>query len=243
LLHYVCSIISLNLKENFLTKNAAIMTRLLVLSFADEPKAVDAMRKLNELELQGDITVYEKTMVRKKADGDYEILKEENREGWKTITGMAIGGLIGMLGGPIGLVVGLYAGTTIGAYSVMNHYDKAEGFLRKVESHMPPDTVSIIAEVEDSSSYQIDTIMLKMGAVITWTDTDLDHVKYFGEQIGEINHQIVAAREALKTATPDDKLTIEKKLAVLHDLRKVKVAAIKVESENTLQITGDENVV
>src|SRR4051812_28059409 len=117
------------------------MTRLLVLSFTEEIKASDALRKLNELEKKGDITIYEKTMVRKQENGDYEILKEENTEGWKTITGMALGGLLGMLGGPIGLVVGLYAGTTIGAYSVMGHYDYAEEFIRKVENNMLSGTV------------------------------------------------------------------------------------------------------
>ncbi len=210
------------------------MTRLLVLSFTEESKAFNALHKLAELESHGDITIYEKTLVRKKADGDYEILKEENNEGWKTITGMAIGGLLGMLGGPVGLVVGLYAGTTIGAYSVMSHYEFAEEFLRKVESNMPADTVSIVAEVDENSSYYIDTVMLHMGAIITWSDTDLDYIKYFGEQIEEINHQIVASRAALKTAENGEKHAIEKKLSVLNELRKVKVEALQAESKKTL---------
>jgi len=206
------------------------MTRLLVLSFTEEAKALKALKKLNELESHGEITVYEKTMVRKKEDNDYEILKEENKEGWKTITGMAIGGLLGMLAGPVGLVVGLYAGTTVGAYSVMNHYDEAESFIRKIENNMPPNTISIVAEVDGNSSYVLDTEMLKMGAVITWSDTDLDYVKYFGEQIEELNQQIVASITALKTADADQRKEIEKKLSVLHQLRKEKLAAVQIES-------------
>src|SRR6476646_7352985 len=107
------------------------MANVIVVSFPEETKAMEALQKLNELESLGDITVYENVLVRKKNNGELEVLNENKDEGWRMLTGMGIGSLLGMLGGPVGFVFGLYTGTAVGAVAEMDHYDFADDFIDK----------------------------------------------------------------------------------------------------------------
>ncbi len=47
------------------------MTKVIVASFKDEKKAMDAFKKLSELESLGDISLYDKIIVWKLKNGDY----------------------------------------------------------------------------------------------------------------------------------------------------------------------------
>ena len=92
------------------------MTNLIVITFSNEAKALDGSHKLSELESFGDISIFEKVMVKKDANGNVTILQADTTEGLRTLSGMAIGSIIGALGGPVGLLVGMLAGTVTGTY-------------------------------------------------------------------------------------------------------------------------------
>lgn len=77
------------------------MTNLLIASFKEEAEAIEASHKLNELETIGDITVYEMVVIEKNADGQAVILQADTDEGVRTMSGMAIGTLVGSLAGPV----------------------------------------------------------------------------------------------------------------------------------------------
>ena len=94
------------------------MKNVIVASFKEEAKAIEALHKLNELESFGDISIYEQIMVRKNADEKTEILKQDDSLGWRTLAGMGMGSMLGLLGGPVGFVIGLYTGTAVGAIAM-----------------------------------------------------------------------------------------------------------------------------
>ena len=71
------------------------MTNLLIASFKQEAEAIEASQKLNELESIGDITIYEMVVITKNADGEAVVLQADTNEGVRTLSGMAIGTLIG----------------------------------------------------------------------------------------------------------------------------------------------------
>ena len=200
------------------------MTNVIVVSFQEETKAIEALHKLNELESLGDISVYEKIMIRKKPNGESEILEEDSSEGWRILTGMGVGSLLGMLGGPIGFVFGLYTGTAVGAIADANHYDFAEDFIAKVENKMQAGTTSIIAELDEDSEVFIDTYLKPFGAVITRSDVDFEFDKYEHEQIDEIDEEIANERAAFKEARKEDRKKIQRKIADLKEKRKEKIA-------------------
>jgi len=49
------------------------MTKIVVVSFTEETKAIEALHKLNELHALGDISIYEKVMFRKRTNGEAEV--------------------------------------------------------------------------------------------------------------------------------------------------------------------------
>src|SRR4030095_7948999 len=91
------------------------MTNLIVISFKNESQAIEGSHKLTELESFGDITVYERVMLKKSATGEKTVLQSETSDGVRTLSGMALGTLVGALAGPVGMLVGMMTGTLAGA--------------------------------------------------------------------------------------------------------------------------------
>jgi len=200
------------------------MKNVIVASFKEEAKAIDALHKLNELELVGDISIYEQIMIRKKANGEIETLKRDDSEGWRTFTGAAIGSMLGLLGGPVGFVIGLYTGTAIGAIAELDHFDFAEDFMAKIEKKIPVGNTSIIAEIEEESKAFVDTELKPFGAVITRSSVEYDYDNYVNEQLDAIEDDIAEDRAALKKAAGNEKKKIQKKIAELKEKRKAIIA-------------------
>jgi len=216
------------------------MTKVIIASFTEEAKAISALHKLIELESFGDISMYERIMVRKKANGEIETLKEDSVEGWRALTGMAVGGLIGLLAGPVGFVVGLLTGTIIGGVSDAGHYDFEGDFAKKIEAKMPVGTVLIIAEINEDSVGFIDSSLKPFDAKIIRSDVDFEFDQYVDDQIEEIDENIADERAKLKKAIGNDKEKIEKKIADLKANRKSKIAEFEAKSKKSIQTIKDK---
>lgn len=210
------------------------MKNVIVASYKEEAKAIDALHKLKEMELSGDISIYEFIMVRKKASGEIEVLQKDDAEGWRTFTGMGVGSLIGALGGPVGLLIGLYTGAAIGAIADADYYDFAEDFIAKIENKIPVGNVSIIAETEEDSKVFIDTELKPFGGVITRSGVDYEYDKFTNEQLDAIEEEMEADRAALKKAMGDNKKKIQKKIAELKEKRRNLVAAFEKKIKDTV---------
>lgn len=202
------------------------MKNVIVVSFTEEAKAIEALHKLNELESYGDITIYEHVMVRKNANGRIEILKQNDTEGWRALTGMGVGSLLGLLGGPVGFLIGLYTGAAIGVISDASHYDFADDFVAKVEKKIAVGTVTIIAEIEEDSKVFVDSYLLPMGATISRSDFDLEFANHVDEKIDGIEADIAEERAALKQAVGNDKKKIQNKIAELQEKRSARIAEL-----------------
>jgi len=200
------------------------MKNVIVASFKEEANAIEAMHKLNELDSFGDITIYEQIMVRKMAYGKTEILKQDDTIGWRTFTGMGVGSLLGLLGGPVGFVIGLYSGTAIGAIADASHYDFAEDFIYKVERKIEAGTVSIIAEIEEDNEVFVDNILKPFGAVLIRSDVDLEFDKHVDEQIDEIEADIAEQNAEMKKAVGNEKKKFQVKIADLKEKRRARIA-------------------
>ncbi len=208
------------------------MTNVIVASFEKQEKAIEAMHKLSELENFGDISIYGKAMVRTQDDGKYEILESNTPDGWRTLTGMAVGSLLGALGGPVGFVIGLYAGTTIGLVSDVGRQNFDESFVKKVENRMPPGTVSIIAEIDEDSDVFIDNALMPLGAEIRRSNIDFDFDDYVDDLIDDIDKNISEAREKLKNSAGREKEKIQGKINELKERRNKVIANARKDVKN-----------
>jgi uncharacterized membrane protein len=203
------------------------MTNLIIAAFKEEAEAIEASKKLTELESIGDITIYEWVLVKKNADGKTVVLQTDTTEGLTTVSGMAIGALIGALAGPVGLVAGMFTGTVAGAAIETENYGFAEGFISKAAGQLQPGMAAVIAEIEEDDPVFVDSSLRSLGAIITRSDVDYEYTKHSDEEIDELDEEIGAARAKLKAAADKDKDKIRRKITKLKEERKEKMNEFK----------------
>jgi uncharacterized membrane protein len=203
------------------------MTNLLIASFKEEAEAVEASNKLNELETIGDITIYEMVVIKKNADGEAVVLQADTNEGVRTLSGMAIGTLIGSLAGPVGVVAGMFTGTLAGMAMEEDHYGFAEDFTSKVNARLQPGETALVAEIDEDNQVFVDGYLTPLGATLTRTDVDYEYDEYSDEEMDELDEEIATERAKIKSATDADKSKIRKKIADLKEKRKERIADLK----------------
>lgn len=118
------------------------------------------MKKLDDLALNGEIELYERTLIRKTSRGRIEVFREGASAGWQTISGALVGSLAGLFGGPIGSVIGLMSGAVVGsAISDREQHEFGEETIRNAEDDIPPGTVTIVAHVGERDPALVDSIL------------------------------------------------------------------------------------
>lgn len=203
------------------------MTNLLIASFQQEAEALEASNKLNELETIGDITVYEMVVIKKNADGETEVLQVDTNEGVRTVSGMAIGALIGSLAGPVGLVAGMFTGTLVGIAAEEDHYGFTEDFTSKLVAQLQPGETAVIAEIDEDDEVFVDSSLKPLGATLTRTDVDYEYDEYSDDEMDELDEEIATERAKIKSATDAEKSRIRKDIAHLKEERKERIADLK----------------
>jgi len=210
------------------------MTNLIIASFSQEAQAIQGANKLSDLETLGDITIYEKVILRKNANGQADILQADTSDGLRTVSGMAIGSLIGALAGPVGLLAGMFTGTLVGAASEMDYYDFSESFGSKALDQLQPGMVAIVAEIDEDNPLFIDSSLTPLGATISRSDVDYEYEKYSDEQVEELDAEISRERAQLKSAVASDKAKIQKKIESLKEKRRKRINELKENAKNTV---------
>jgi uncharacterized membrane protein len=203
------------------------MTNLLIASFKQEAEAIEASHKLNELESIGDITIYEMVVIQKNAAGEAAVLEADTNEGVRTLSGMAIGTLIGSLAGPVGVVAGMFTGTLAGMAAEEDHYGFTEDFTAKVLAQLQPGETAVVAEIDEDNEVFVDGSLTPLGATLTRTDVDYEYDEYSDEEMDEFDEEIAAERAKVKSATEAEKSKIRKKIADLKEKRKERIAELK----------------
>ncbi len=208
------------------------MSNLIVGVFSDEAQAIAASHQLIELESYGDITVYEKVIVKKDAYGHTSIIESETSDGVRTLSGMAIGSLIGLIAGPVGMLLGMITGTLVGAVAEADYLDFSDDFTEKVNARLQPATIAIMAEVFEESPDFIDRAFRTLGATTVFrSDVDYVHDDFEDEDIRETDEEIAAERARIKSANATEKSKIQKNIENLKDKRRMRIARLKEKHE------------
>ena len=210
------------------------MTSLIVTSFTNEAKAVNASHKLIELESFGDISVFEKALIKKDASGDISILQSETSDGTRTFSGLAIGSLIGVFGGPVGILLGMIAGITTGAILDANHEDFSESFVSKVTDRLQPGTVALVAEISEDNPGLLDSVFKSYGTTVHRSNVDYEYDEFKDSELEEMDSEIAGERAKIKTAVSSDKLKIQQKIAQLKQRRHQRITSLKEKNKSGL---------
>ena len=142
------------------------MDRMLVVVFDNESKAYDGKKALQELDLEGVISVYGHAVVVKSPDGTPTVSESDDRGPLGTLVGTSLGGLIGLLLGPAGLAIAVAAGFLGGATVDLDKARIGEDFVDDVAAVLLPSKAALVAEIEEDSTAAVDTSMEALGGTV-----------------------------------------------------------------------------
>ncbi|MGJ8548979.1 DUF1269 domain-containing protein [Winogradskyella wichelsiae] len=211
------------------------MANIIVIPFKEEAKAIDALHQIKELDSYGDITLYEHIIIRKTENNQYKVLKNQtDSEGWRTFTGMALGGFTGALAGPIGFIIGLYTGTAFGAYWDISHFKFENEFIKNVSHKMTIGTIAIIAEVTEDDPMFIDEALKSYSSEIIRSEAQLEYDNFINDEIEDLEEKIEEERENFKAATAQEKDNIKLKIDHLKIQRNTKIEILEAQRKSAL---------
>jgi uncharacterized membrane protein len=164
------------------------MDRMLVVVFDNESKAYEGKKALVQLDGEGSIGVYGYAVLAKNADGSASVKQGDDVGPIGSLVGTSLGSLIGVLAGPVGLAVGASAGLLAGGAFDVNNAGIGVDFIDDVSKVLLPNSVAVIAEIDEEWTTPLDTRMEAIGGTVF--RRALSEVK---EQIHEEN---VAAMKA-----------------------------------------------
>jgi uncharacterized membrane protein len=143
------------------------MENMIVVVFDDEPKALEGLRRLRQLDTVGEVWIYEVQVVAKESSGAIRIVTAVDDRSISLIGGgTVLGALIGLLGGPVGVVVGGAAGALIGGIGDIEESGVTAEFVRDVEKVLTPGKVALAADIDEDWVTSLDTRMEEIGGVM-----------------------------------------------------------------------------
>jgi uncharacterized membrane protein len=188
------------------------MERMLVVVFDNEKKAYQGKSALAELQREGWVTVYADAMIIKHADGTVTF-KETNEAGPRgTLSGTAVGGLIGLLGGPVGLAVGALSGLTFGAFYDIDTARVGEDFVDEVSKSLTPNKVALVAEVDEEWTTPVDTRMESLGGVMFRRALWEVREKIHDEDVAAMKADRAQMKSEISKANAERKAKLQKKI-------------------------------
>ena len=168
------------------------MNKMLIAIFDNQTAADAGLQALRALHTAGDITLYATGVLMKDAAGAISVKKPLDSSAAGTVTGLAVGGMIGLLGGPVGLAIGAATGTLAGA--VRDFWVAGVGldFIEQAEKQLLPGKVALVAEIEEEWIVPVDVALEAAGGrVMRRSRNELAEARF--------DHDIVALQGEIKS--------------------------------------------
>jgi len=140
--------------------------KMLAVIFDDEKKAYQGSRALNELDLEGEISIHAESVISKGSDGKLSVKQAEGDFPIRTLGGSALGGLLGLLGGPMGFGIGAAAGGFAGMVTDLWAAGVDGQFLDDVAKVLKAGKYAVVADVNEEWITPVDTRMEALGGVV-----------------------------------------------------------------------------
>ncbi len=207
------------------------MERMLVVVFDNEKKAYEGESALKQLEREGLLTVYERAVIVKHAEGTVGFKQVDEKGPLGSLAGTAVGALVGLLGGPVGAVIGAASGLVLGALYDVESARVGGDFLDDVSRSLTPNKVAVVAEVEEEWTTPVDTRMEALGGTVhrraLWAVQKTVHE----EEIGAMKADLKQFKNELVEAQADRRAKLQKKI----DQLEAKVTAQLEKSRQRLE--------
>ena len=199
----------------------------MLLSLKDEAKAIQASHKLAELEYVGDISIFEKVIIKKGANGEFTYLQTDTSDG----------GTHGIRNGSRNPCGSDWRSSWYVGWNAFGHpgrrrrwadyVDFSEDVVRKVSDQLNVGDVAILAEISEDGSYFVDSAVAPLGANIFRYNVDDAYSDYEDEQVQQFDNEIAEERKQFKAARSEDKARVKKRIEQLKEKRRQRIAALK----------------
>src|SRR5215813_2347607 len=193
------------------------MDRMLVVVFDNESKAYEGKEALLQLDGEGSGPL-------------------------GTLTGTALGSLIGLLGGPAGLAIGATVGFTAGATVDLNNARISGDFIDDVTKVLLPNSVALIAEIEEDWTTPVDTRMEELGGTVFRRALSDVEDTIDEEHIAAIKADIAQMKAEHAQARADRKAKLHEKITQLNSKLQAHLQKAKEQrqaAEREAQIKAD----
>ena len=188
------------------------MERMLVVVFDSEKKAFEGTSALRRLAAEGTLTIYEGAVVVKHADGTVSVKQLDDSGPIGTLTGTAVGSLIGLMGGPVGLAIGAASGLMIGAFYDADTLRVGEDFVNDVSKSLKPNKVAVVAEVDEAWTIPVDTRMEALGGTVFRRALWAVQEQIRREEIAAMKADLAQFKSELSKAHADRKAKLQKNI-------------------------------
>jgi uncharacterized membrane protein len=162
---------------------------VIVVGFADDDRAYEAMTTLNELASQGQIGLADAAVVIRDDDGHVDVKDQVANDSWAgTTSGGLVGLLVGILGGPLGVLLGGATGLAVGSLFDLAEGEDADSALTQVSKTVKVGRISLLAQVEEQSPEVVDAAMAHLSGTVV------------RRSVADIEAEIAAAEDAQREA-------------------------------------------
>jgi uncharacterized membrane protein len=191
------------------------MERMLVVVFDNEKKAYEGKAALRQLEREGSVSIYAGAVVLKHVDGTVSVKQLDDDGPVGTLTGTAVGSLIGLLGGPVGLAIGAASGLMLGALYDADTLRVGEDFVNDVSKYLTPNKVAVVAEIDEEWTTPVDTRMEALGGAVFRRALWEVQEKIDDEEIAAMKADREQLKSEISKAHADRKAKLQKKIGEL----------------------------
>jgi uncharacterized membrane protein len=149
---------------------------IVVVGFAEDDRAYEALSTLKELASQGQIGLDEAAVLVRGDDGHIVVKDEVGDPGYMgTASGGLVGLLIGILGGPLGVLLGGATGLAVGSLFDLADAEDSDSVLSEVSKTIKVGRTSLLAQVAEQSPEVVDSAMTRLtGTVVRRSVADVE---------------------------------------------------------------------
>jgi uncharacterized membrane protein len=162
---------------------------VIAVSFEEDRNAYNALTSLKELDSQRRVGVEEAVVVARGEDGQ---VVEKDRVASTSLSGMAGGGLMGVLlgiiGGPLGMLIGGTTGLFVGSLFDISDVEETESALGEISGSVKIGHTALLAVVAEQSPEVVDATMSGLGGTV------------LRRSVADVEAEIAAAEEAQRKA-------------------------------------------
>ena len=207
------------------------MEKLLVVVVDNEKKAYEAAHALKELDQDGSISVYAEAVIQKNAYGTISTKESVPDVPFRTVTGTAVGAMLGLLGGPAGVAIGAMAGTLAGGYRDLYLVGVGAEFVDDVAATLEPGKFAVIADVSEEWVTPVDMRMEALGATVLRSPKKSVEAEQRAREITALRAEIEQTKAELAQAHADRKAKLQARIDKLNAQLEAQLEQAKKRSE------------